>query len=162
MASRTSVTSLIQRAYQNNTSFSNTQIRRYRSGRIFTVFSGMESTTFNDISNQVCFNPEGIWAFSPRLARLGEGLPWIGCRRHCFYRRYQVVGDEVTSRGYQVVGDEVTSRGTIRVLDICRGYQGELSRSEFEQKNSRPTINCENISQSTCRTYVGLLRQKQW
>jgi len=26
---------------------------------------------------RVCFNPNGIGSFSPRLARLGEGLPWV-------------------------------------------------------------------------------------
>jgi len=30
----------------------------------------------------VCFNPEGIGSFSPRLARLGEGLPWVSGIMH--------------------------------------------------------------------------------
>ena len=49
--------------------------------RFFAVFSGIESVGFNAMPQPVCFNPEGIESFSPRLARLGEGLPWVGCRR---------------------------------------------------------------------------------
>src|SRR5580700_2358133 len=37
------------------------------------VFGGIESMAFNDMPQRVCFNPEGIGSFSPRLARLGDG-----------------------------------------------------------------------------------------
>jgi hypothetical protein len=36
----------------------------------------MGNDAFKD-GREECFNPKGIVSFSPRLARLGEGLPWV-------------------------------------------------------------------------------------
>ena len=44
----------------------------------FADFGGIESIVFNDLPQRVCFNPEGIVLFSPRLARLG--MACLGCR----------------------------------------------------------------------------------
>jgi len=33
--------------------------------------------SYDALPQRVCFKPEGIVSFSPRLARLGDGLPWV-------------------------------------------------------------------------------------
>jgi len=36
----------------------------------------LANVSYDALPQRVCFNPEGIVSFSPRLARLGEGLAW--------------------------------------------------------------------------------------